>query len=167
MTKELLPTEHQMLLMLNDFLIATSTLAVAQHEGEKRVIVPQLVLSSFALEVALKCLLKVRGIDFSRGSGHNLQSLFRLLPETDQRRILEIHREQAATYGRTAEEADAYFHEALDLGQLDFVRVRYVYEKAGGHETRNLGPLVLAVYSYLFEVRSDWKAHQIDFGLTH
>lgn len=156
-----------MLLMVNDFLIATSILAVEQARGERRVIAPQLVLSAFILEIELKCLLKIRGISFPRKAGHNLKSLFHLLPTPDKDRIQQLHRDDAARHGRSVDEADTYFREALEVAQDDFVTIRYVYEKRGGHETKQLGPLFLAVYSYLFEVRPEWCEHQLDFGLSH
>ncbi len=165
--KEPLPIEHQMLLMLNDLVVAIVVLVEKHSEGENRVITPQLLLSAFALEIELKCLLKICEIDFPKRAGHNLKTLFFLLPDPNRERIIEIHRKQSETYGRSAAEADAYFHDTLEIAQEDFVTIRYVYEKRGGHETRNLGPLVLAIYSYIFEVRPEWKDHQVDLGLTN
>ena len=167
MTKELITTEHQMLLMANDFLEATSILAIEQDKGNKQIIAPLLVLYSFIFEIELKCLLKIRNLNFPRGEGHNLKTLFELLSTADKDRIKQIHREQAAPRGTLAEEADAYFQDTLDIAQQDFTTVRYVYEKIGGHHTMSLSPLLMATYTYIFEVRPEWKDQQIDFGMTH
>ena len=167
MSKEQPIDPGRIFLELNDFIIATSELSNSFHGGEEHVLVPLVVNMAFTLELILKCLLTLQVGRFPRGNkGHDLHDLFNLLPEADQKAILDIHRDLSPALSQSPTNADAYFFKALEMARKDFVDIRYAFERPGPRETRSLGSLVLAGYHYIFTLRPDWEEHKIDMGLS-
>jgi hypothetical protein len=96
---------------------------IEENEVARVPTLPVIVCSAIAVEIALKAILKLRGISRPRGDGHDLHQLFSMLDKEEQNAILNFQQDYT---GLPANQARLALTSAKDV----FKTWRYAYEQA-------------------------------------
>jgi hypothetical protein len=120
------------------------------------------VLSAFACELFLKCLVCVERGD--QPHGHDLLALFNLLSAQTRERLSEMWASHAQKYQDKVQEFSAMHGltfetelvAALKTGRRAFDLIRYRHEERGEEFAFYLGALPYMLRNRAFELRPDW-----------
>ena len=136
--------------------------------------IPALVLSAFASELFLKCLIAIETNTNPR-NGHDLYALFEQLSPPTRQRITQMWDSYAArsknNWDRlekaTGRKQVRDLQDALALGRRSFQAMRYIYEKP--QFSFNLDNLPQMLERMVLELRPEWRATELrpEWPATH
>jgi hypothetical protein len=167
MTKSRKPTIDPLHIFMHGvrFMVADERLRTTNDQYVMTyVMAPALVLSAFASETFLKCLIALE--TGHAPDGHNLKNLFQILPRPTQRRIEELWDEYVqsqATFWDTIDKLAPHpsprdLLTSLSEGNKGFVELRYSYEGETARRLRfRLGDLPRMLRRVILELRPEWQ----------
>jgi len=127
--------------------------------------VPCLVVSAFAIELYLKCLLCIE--TGSAPQTHNLKALFCDLSHSTQARIENLWLDDAnrpenramrkIVENNTGQAPPVDFISSLESGSEAFIRLRYLHENAAPKVSFFLAALPTILHNIILEIRPEWK----------
>lgn len=128
---------------------------------------PQVVISAFAIELYLKCLICIETGSARRG--HSLKKLFEMLSQETQRRICEIWDSEVrpmrddwwdqleAHSSPGAAPVPRDLRDALASAEHTFEKVRYIYEKGASSIVFVLSDLPTVLRRVIVEMQPSWR----------
>jgi hypothetical protein len=145
-----------------DFMLCDEILRRTDSPHQMAIVVrPTIVLSAFASELFLKCLLLIEGK--GRHHGHDLHVLFKKLSKQTQERIESKwdfptkHADAIAISERTSgQKMPTDFNSALDRCGKAFKYMRYIYEDSLSTEFY-LSDLPRMLHAVILELKPEWK----------
>jgi hypothetical protein len=145
-----------------DFMLCDETLRRTDNPHQMAVIVrPSIVLSAFASELFLKCLLLIEGRGTS--NSHDLHALYRKLSQKAQALIASKwdfpakHAAQIALMEmHSGQKMPTDLDSALARGKNAFIKMRYIYEDPLGADFF-LADLPRILHAVILELKPEWK----------
>jgi hypothetical protein len=132
-----------------------------KQKGRTLLMIPWGTLSSFALELYLKCLLVLEH-GSTPPQEHNLKELFRLLPRQTRHALEARHdkilRKDAVAQQLKASGVKMQLLDMIEEAQDSFTRFRYAYEGFEGGSSFRLNVFMWCVKQRIFKLCPDWKA---------